>query len=53
MTGLSVAIRRKDWELAALYLLLGVARAAARLPEGAAADLLALLAADEGHGGAT
>ena len=46
MTGLQAAIVRRDWELAALYLLLGVTRAAARLPEGTAADLLALLEAE-------
>ncbi len=43
MTGLQAAVMRRDWEVAALYLLLGVTRAAARLPEGTAADLLALL----------
>ena len=46
MTGLQAAVRRRDWELAALYLVLGVVRSAARLPQGAAGDLLTLLEAD-------
>jgi hypothetical protein len=45
MTGLHAAVRERDWDLVALYLLLGVARAAARLPEGSAADLISLLEA--------
>lgn len=44
MNGLSRAIARQDWEVAALYLVLGVARAAARLPAGTAEDLLRVLA---------
>ncbi len=43
MVGLHGAIRRRDWDLTALYLALAVVRSAARLPEGAAADLLDLL----------
>ncbi len=46
MTGLQAAVRRREWDLAAQYLVLGVLRTAARLPEGAAGDLLALLAAE-------
>ena len=43
MTSLSEAIERKQWELAALLLLLGLSRALARLPRGTAEDLLAEL----------
>lgn len=43
MTALAVAIQRKQWELAALYLLLGVARAAGRLPPDTVDGLLAVL----------
>jgi hypothetical protein len=50
MTSLRTAIDRRDWDLAALYLLLGVARVVAVLPEGAASDLLALLEAGERRG---
>jgi hypothetical protein len=53
MTGLQAAIARRDWEPAALYLTLAVMRAAARLPAGTAADLLALLeAGGQQRGGA-
>lgn len=45
MNGLEAAIERREWEAAALYVVLGVTRAAGRLPEGTAADLLALLSA--------
>jgi len=43
MTSLTEAIERKNWELAALLLLLGLSRALARLPKGTAEDLLAEL----------
>jgi len=40
MTSLTEAIERKNWELAALLLLLGLSRVLARLPQGTAEDLL-------------
>lgn len=43
MTTLTEAIERKDWELAALLLLLGLSRTLARLPRGTVDDLLAEL----------
>lgn len=43
MTTLSKAIERKNWELAALLLLLGLSRVLARLPPTTADDLLAEL----------
>jgi hypothetical protein len=48
MTTLVEAIERKNWELAALLLLLGLSRALARLPQGSAEDLLAVLEGDDG-----
>jgi hypothetical protein len=48
MTTLTEAIERKDWELAALLLLLGLSRALARLPRGTADDLLAELEGGDG-----
>lgn len=48
MTTLTEAIERKNWELAALLLLLGLNRALARLPRGTAEDLLAELEGDDG-----
>lgn len=52
MHALAKAIERRDWEVAALYLVLGVARAARRLPQGTADDLLMALAeARRGGGG--
>jgi hypothetical protein len=44
MAALASAIERRDWDAAALYLVLGVARAARWLPQGTANDLLAALA---------
>jgi hypothetical protein len=41
---LSVAIEREDWELAALCLLLGVARAAQKLPPETIEEMIELLA---------
>jgi hypothetical protein len=57
MSTLAVAIERKQWNLAALLLLLGVAEAAEALPPDAVEGLLEVLAgleAEEGrpHGGA-
>jgi hypothetical protein len=42
-SALAVAIERRDWALAALCLLLGVAEAAAQLPPEALDSLLELL----------
>ncbi len=44
MTTLAVAIERKQWNLAALLLLLGVAEAAEALPPDAVEGLLEVLA---------
>lgn len=44
MTDLAVAIDEQQWELAALYLLLGVTQAAAQLPPEALDGLLEILA---------
>ena len=43
MTTLTQAIERKQWEMAALLLALGVSRVLAKLPRGAAEDLLSVL----------
>jgi hypothetical protein len=43
---LALAIRRDDWELAALLLLHGIVTAARALPPGAIDDVLALLDAE-------
>lgn len=51
MTALAVAMDRRQWELVALYLLLGVARAADRLPPDTVAGLLAVLTEGTGRGG--
>ncbi|MGQ9572790.1 MAG: hypothetical protein ACUVV3_06350 [Dehalococcoidia bacterium] len=48
MSALAQAIERKQWELTALYLLLGVSQAAAKLPPDAIHGLLAVLAAEGG-----
>ena len=40
---LAIALERKEWTLAALYLLLGVAEAASRLPPDTFESLLELL----------
>jgi hypothetical protein len=50
MSALALAIERKEWELAALYLLLGVSQAAAKLPPDAICGLLEVLSAEEGEG---
>jgi hypothetical protein len=43
MTTLATAIERRQWELTALYLMLGVTRAAASLPPEAVDGLIELL----------
>jgi hypothetical protein len=50
MPALALAIERKEWELTALYLLLGVSRAAAKLPPDAIYGLLEVLSAEGGGG---
>jgi hypothetical protein len=50
MSALALAIERKEWELAALYLLLGVSRAAAKLPPDAIYGLLEVLSAEGREG---
>ena len=50
MPALALAIERKEWELTALYLLLGVSRAAANLPPDAIYGLLEVLSAEGGEG---
>jgi hypothetical protein len=50
MSALALAIERKEWELTALYLLLGVSRAAAKLPPDAIYGLLEVLSAEGGEG---
>jgi len=47
MTMLTDALERKQWELAVLLLALGVSRVLARLGQGTAEDLLALLEGDD------
>ncbi|HEY7467313.1 MAG TPA: hypothetical protein VIB47_11545 [Dehalococcoidia bacterium] len=56
VTGLAVAVERREWQVVALYLLLGVAEAASRLPPESLAELLDLLGGapvetELGHGG--
>jgi hypothetical protein len=43
MTGLAVAVERREWRVVSLYLLLGVAEAASQLPAESLAELLDLL----------
>ena len=50
MSALALAIERKQWEVAALYLLLGVSQAAAKLPPDAIYGLLEVLSAESGEG---
>jgi hypothetical protein len=47
MTGFEQAIRRQEWELVSLYLLLGIADAAANLPPESLSALLDLLSGEE------
>ncbi len=42
-TAVAAAVRRRDWERVALYLLLGVSRAAQKLPPETLTELLDLL----------
>ncbi len=49
MTALAAAIEQSQWELASLYLLLGVSRAAAALPPDAIDGLLEELEATPTH----
>jgi hypothetical protein len=46
MTSLAMAIRRKDWERAALLLLVGLLEAARDMPPGTIDDVLTLLSAE-------
>ncbi len=45
MTALAVALERRQWSLASLYLLLGVSQAASRLPPESLEALLDILGA--------
>jgi hypothetical protein len=47
VSAMAVAVRNQDWERVALYLLLGVSRAAEKLPPETLDALLDLLSADE------
>jgi hypothetical protein len=51
MQALAAAIERKQWELAALCLLLGLTEAAAKLPPEAIEGLLEVLVAEDGPSG--
>lgn len=48
-TPLAAAIRRKEWERAALLLLIGLMEAARNAPPGTIDDVLTLLSADGGE----
>jgi hypothetical protein len=50
MSPLAVAVERRAWTLVALYLLLGVAEAASRLPPEAVEGLLEALEGSPGRG---
>jgi hypothetical protein len=50
MSALALAIERKQWEVAALYLLLGVSQAAAKLPPDAVYGLLEVLSGAAAQG---
>ena len=47
MNGLERAIERQRWDLVWLYLMLGVAEAAAKLPRESLDELIGLLSGDE------
>ena len=47
MTGLQRAIERERWDLVWLYLMLGVADAASKLPRDSLDELISLLASEE------
>lgn len=49
MKGLQRAIERERWDLVWLYLMVGVAEAASKLPRESLDELLALLAGEEGQ----
>ena len=49
MTAMARAVERQAWEVVALYLLLGVARAAAALPRETVQDLLDVLGEADGR----
>jgi hypothetical protein len=49
VSGLERAIARKRWDLVWLYLVVGVAEAASKLPPDSLHELIELLAGDEGH----
>jgi hypothetical protein len=50
-TAVAAAVRRRDWERVALYLLLGVSRAAQKLPPETLTELLDLPADREARDG--
>ena len=50
MNGLQRAIERERWDLVWLYLMLGVAEAASKLPRDSLDELIALLAMGEDSG---
>jgi hypothetical protein len=50
MTSLAMAIRRKDWERAALLLLVSLLEMARDMPPGTIDDMLTLLSAEPGDG---
>jgi len=50
MSALATAIAAKQWELAALYLLLGLLQAFSRLPADSIEGLLDVLEAESGNG---
>jgi hypothetical protein len=50
MSPLALAVERRAWTLVALYLLLGVAQAASRLPPDAVEGLLEALEGSAGRG---
>lgn len=47
MTRFEAAIAQKQWEVVSLYLLLGIAEAASKLPPESLSELLDLLAGEE------
>jgi hypothetical protein len=47
VTGLQRAIERERWDLVWLYLMLGVAEAASKLPRDSLDELISLLASEE------
>jgi hypothetical protein len=47
VTALAIAVERREWRVVALYLLLGVSRAASRLPPETLTELLDLLGGEE------